>query len=451
MAAPTFSAGGLSSGMDWNGIIDSLVSLERRPITLLQQRQSAVKSQLSALGVLASRLSALETAVEGLGKSGALALKVASAPASVAAVAGTRAVAGRYEVRVESLASGAKSRSAGFAAGETVRGGTLGLTVMGKPYTVAIADGASLDEVAYALDHAGAPITATVLDDGTTRYLSVTPLEAGYPVGGAPTDALSIVETSTGIRGQPLGLSLFRTAANAVVHVDGLRFERSSNEVAGAVPGTTLSLKATSTAAEDLVVAHDLDATAARLQAFVDAYNGAIGFVQQQLNVTEASDRASTLAGDAAVRGLQAALQRTVSAATGPGADVRSLADVGVKSERNGSLSLDRETLAAAIARDPVAVDELFTAKETGLAALVSDLVDRQTDSVDGILSGRQKSLDGQLDRMADDALRLEARLDAYRSRLIQQFTAMENVVGGLRSIGNYLTQVSNQGTGDKS
>lgn len=447
--APTFSAGGLVSGMDWNSIIDNLVELQQRPISMLKQRQSAVKSQVSAIGTLTSRLTSLRSTAEDLGKSGVVTLTAASTPTSLGVTLGEEAVAGRYGVRVEALASPAKARSAGFAASETVTGGSLSLTVMGKAYEVAVTDGASLESVAFAVNHSGAPVSAVVLDDGTSRYLSITPTETGFPVGGTPENALSIVETSTGVKGKPLGAVVVQAAKNAVVHVDGLRFERQSNEVAGAIPGATLSLKSTAATAEDLVLANDVAGTTAKLQKFVDAYNAAIGFVQQQLAVTEASDRAYTLAGDSAVRSLQASLQQVISSEVVATGTIQSLADLGLKTERNGSLTLDAGALAKAMAGDARAVDELFTRAETGIAGLVDELVDRQIDA-GGILVERKKSLDGRIGDMDDELIVLEDRIESYRTRLLQQFTAMENVVSGLKSVGTYLTALSKQSSGQE-
>jgi flagellar hook-associated protein 2 len=442
--AATFSAGGLISGMDWNSIIDKLVDLQQQPVTLLQSKQSAVKSQVSALGTLSSKLSSLRDATAELGDQGVMARSAATTPSTVGVTLGSDAVAGNYGIRVEALAAPAKSRSAGFAAGETVTGGKLTLTVMNEPYEVNVSDGASLESVAWSINHSGAPVSAVVLDDGTSRFLSITPTQTGFPVGGAPEDALSVVETSTGSKGKPLGITVLQEAANAVVHVDGIRFERQTNQVTGAIPGTTLSLKATSSTAQDLVIANDVDATAAKLQTFVDAYNSVIGFVQKQLAVDETSDRSSTLAGNSAVRNLQASLQQVISSMVGTDGNVRSLADLGLKTARDGSLSLDTAVLAKAIAADPRAVDEVFSTADTGVAALVEDLVDRHVDS-DGILALTQKSLGERISDMDDEVAKMEDRIESYRTRLLQQFTAMENVVSGLKSVGSYLTALSQQ------
>ena len=52
----TFRAGGLASGLDTNSIIDQLVSIESTPLSLLRKRQTGIRTQISTLGDLASRL-----------------------------------------------------------------------------------------------------------------------------------------------------------------------------------------------------------------------------------------------------------------------------------------------------------------------------------------------------------------------------------------------------------
>lgn len=434
-----FRAGGLASGLDSNTIIDQLVALEKRPIDLLAARQEALKTQVSLLGDLAARLSALRSAAKSLGTSGALKLTVNSSSVSFSATPTIGGTAGRYSVQVQALAQAAKARSEGFAAGETVRGGTLALTVMGQAYSVTLTDGMSLSEVATALNQSGAPVSAAVLSDGTREYLSVTNRDTGYPLTGAPGDALSISETSTGSTGRPLGLAITQAAANAVVVVDGLSMTRMSNEVVDAVPGLKLSLKSVG-ASEDVVLGYDTEATQKNLQRFVDAYNSVLSAVQRQLDVAPGADRAKTLAGDSVVRSLQAALQKLVST-TVPGlGSVRALSDLGIETNRDGTLSINALKLKAAIAREPSAVDALFTTASTGLGDVVDAVVEQYTRPSSGLLSARQDGLNRNIRRMDTSLEQMNARLAGYRANLIAQFSAMEKVVSGFKAISNYLT-----------
>ncbi|MFL5302441.1 MAG: flagellar filament capping protein FliD, partial [Anaeromyxobacteraceae bacterium] len=332
---PSFNAGGLASNIDTNSIVDSLVKLQQRPIDLLRGQQSALRSNVSILGDLASKLSALGDAAQALATGGVLGVKTASANTSFGAVAGSGVAAGSYAVQVDTLATAAKERSVAFAPSATVRAGALDLVVDGvhyptkaadgTPYPAASwADGASLADVATAIRASGAPVNATVLFDGANSYLSVTRRDTGF-AGADATKGLVIAESATGISGQPLGLAPLKDGSgqdilptNATFRVDGLSFTRASNVVADAIPGATLTLKSAGGAAEGLTFENDVDATTKKLQTYVDAYNAVIGAVQRQLSPAADTDRASTLAGDSLVRSLQGELQ-ALGAAQVPG------------------------------------------------------------------------------------------------------------------------------------
>lgn len=435
-----FRAGGLASGLDSNAIIDQLVALEKRPIDLMTARQDALKMQVSILGDLASRLSALQTAATSLKRDGVLKLSTSSTPNTFSVTPTTGGSAGRYSVQVQSLAQAAKARSAGFVPGtDVVRGGTLDLNVRGTAYSVALTDGMTLSEVATAINQAGAPVSAVVLSDGTRDYLSVTARDTGYPVAGAPGDALSITETSTGSLGQPLGLAITQAATNATVVVDGLPMTRTTNDVSDAVPGARLSLK-TLGAAEDVVLGYDTAETKKNLETFVAAYNKVLELVQGELNVPAAADRARTLAGDSVVRNVQSALQRVVST-TVPGlGTVRALADLGVQTNRDGTLSIDDAKLSAAMTREPASVDALFSTASTGLGDVVDALVDQYTAPTSGLVTARKDGLNRNIRQMDETIERMNVRVDGYRQNLIAQFTAMETVVSGFKALSNYLT-----------
>jgi flagellar hook-associated protein 2 len=458
VATSTFSVSGLSTGMDTASMIDKLVSLEQQPLTNLQKQQTAYKAQVSQLGALASKLSALQDAANALKSGGTLGVKATGANTSFAAVPGTGAAAGSYAVQVTSLATAAKERSTGFVQGATLQAGSLTLNVDGKDYstdtggnpTITWSAGATLGDVAAKIRASGAPVSATVLFDGQKSYLSITKRDTGYVPDGSPLDdgaskALVVSDDLDQLGMAPLkdsnGADLL--PKNAAFNIDGLSFTRSSNVVSDALPGTTLTLKSAGGPAEDLTLENDVDATQKRLQTFVDAYNGVMSFVQGQLDVSQGSDRTSSLAGDSTIKTLQRALQSLGTSIVGTGS-VRALADLGLKTQRDGSLTIDASVLSSAIARDPSAVDALFADENAGIAKVASALVDGYDAPSSGFLSIRQSGLTQQIRAMDDQAARMQARIDAYRATLVAQFTTMETIVGQYKSIGSFLTQQSN-------
>lgn len=440
MATSTFSVGGLASGLDTNSIIDQLVKIESSSVTAAQNRQTAYRSQISILGDLTSKLNALSTATDALKSQGALAFTQQGSTTGFSVTTGSAATAGRYGVQVDALAVAAKARSAQFtSASDPVSGGTLDLSINGTTTQIAITDGMTLSQVAKAINDSGAAVSATVLDSNGQAFLSITNKNTGFVPGQPAASALTITENTTGSTGQALGFAITQPAVNASIFVDGLRFERASNTIDDVLPGVTMALKARTTVPEDLVLATDASATATNLGKFVTAYNDVMTLLRKNLNIGQLTDRTKTLGGDSAIRGLQTQLMGLVSSITNPASPVRSLADLGIKTQSDGTLSLDQSRLSKAIATDAGAVNALFQ-QTGGVSDKAKALVTGYTDSSSGILAAKSKSFDKSIKQLDSQIESLQMRLDAYRSKLVAQFTAMEKVVSSFKSIGNYLT-----------
>jgi len=456
--APVFTASGLASGMDTSSIVNQLVALESQPITLLQNQQAAVQTQVSALGAIASALSSLQSAADDLGQNGAAASTASTSSTDFTATPGTQAIPGRYSVEVDQLAQAAKWRSTGLASDQTVEGGTLTLTVQGKTYDpITIQDGSSLSDLASAIRQSGAPVSAAVLNDGTRSYLSLTAQDTGFPPGLSAADALGVsFRAGQDASGNPLpqtgqdpGFSQIQAAQNAVVTIDQLKFTRQSNVITDALPGTTLNLTAADPGqAEDLVLTTSAAATQQRLQTFADAYNGVMSLIQKQLNVDQGTDRSTSLVGFSSIRSLQAQLQQALVTQVPGLSTVRTLADLGFKTNGDdGSLSIDTPTLENALARDPAAVNQIFSTAQSGISSLVDSLVDLNTRPADGAISIDEDSLKNQISSMNDEISSMQERVDSYRQSLLAQFTAMETTVSQLKTMGSYLTAWANGGS----
>ena len=444
--SPIFTSTGIASGIDWGPMVDQLVKLESAPIDALRQKQASYRTQVSDLGAIASKIASLKSAASGLGTSGVLSVKATSSNAAFTATPGASSSAGRYSIEVTSLASAAKARSDPYASADAqVAGSTLTLTVQGKAYdAILIPDGAKLSDVAAAINGAGLPVNAAVLSDGTNSYLSVTARDTGFPITGTAADALNIDVLTTGMTGTALSVSITTPAQNAGFKVDGLPYTRTTNTVSDAIPGTTLALKSQSPLGvpEDLVLDYDQAGTASNIQKFVDSYNDVMKLLQRELAVSKDSDRTTTLAGDSTVRGLQADLQHIVVSLV-PGGTFSTLADIGISTNRDGSIKLDQSALTRALTRDPFAVNRLFSDPTAGIGKVVQGLADAYTNSVNGLLTNRTKSLNGSVSSIDSEIARKQLRIDNYKQTLVIQFTAMEQYQSQWKSIGKYLTSQS--------
>jgi flagellar hook-associated protein 2 len=441
VTSPTFSVSGLASGLNTSSIIQAMVQAESQPLTALQNQQTALQTQISAMGDLSTKLQALQTAVDNLALNGAVSVQPTSTNLDFTATTAPGAAAGDYTVQVSALATAAKQRSQGYASGDgPVTGGTLNMTVMGTAYSVAITDGESLTNVADAINQSGAPVTASIISDGTNSYLSVANGQTGYPVGGTAGQALALTETVTGTQGQALSMASVSTAANASLSVDGLPVTSQSNDVTGAINGVTISLKSASNVAEDLQFGNDSQGTQAALQTFVTAYNALGSALQAQLSVTSSTDRTTSLVGDPGVQALNQQLQSLTSTMVPGLSGVRSLADLGITTAEDGSISLNAATLKSALSQNPAAINQIFSQTSTGIGALTDAMVSNYTDPATGVFTAETQGMQSQVKQLSDQQAQMQVRINAYQASLQEQFAEMEQIVSTLKSTGNFLS-----------
>lgn len=119
------SFGGLASGLDTTSIIQQLISLESRPITLLTQQQSTLQTESSAYRDLNTKISALDSAAFDLTQvSNLVAHKATSSDNNVLlATANTNAITGSYQVEVLQLATASRTHTGtGTGQGNTIGG-----------------------------------------------------------------------------------------------------------------------------------------------------------------------------------------------------------------------------------------------------------------------------------------------------------------------------------------
>ncbi len=110
--------GGLASGMDTNSIINQLMIVAERPITLAARQRSTIESKAAAIGKVASALSALQTRVQALNTSNTFRTRVANVLAAtadankVSVTAQPGASVGAFTLSVSALATSTRVTSA---------------------------------------------------------------------------------------------------------------------------------------------------------------------------------------------------------------------------------------------------------------------------------------------------------------------------------------------------
>ncbi len=432
--------GGLTSGIDTKAIIDATITAQRVPVNKLSQRKADYSSQISNLGKLASKLSDLQKMAEDMSKtSNVLAYKLGLGDEDVlGATADGSASAGRYDVEITRLATAEKNRSVAFASAfSEVKAGTLTIETPGETAVdVTIAEGDTLEDVVDKISASAAKVDAAIISDGTSRYLQITAADTGFEIGGVADDAVKVTETYTGSAGGELGLTQVIQARNAALKVDGLSAESRSNTPNDIVPGMQLDLKTLGTSTLD--VRPDKAGTTEKIKAFVDLTNEVIDLVRAG---TRTSDGARSIDNDPTLERLGSELRGVIyQVVDGLATDANSLSRIGIETTTNGKLEIDNDRLEEALDTDIRGVGRLFTTADKGLSDILSTMLDRYTDSVDGLIGNRKKALNGRIEQLDAQIVRMESRLERTQATLQRQFSAMEQALSVYQTQGKALS-----------
>lgn len=440
----SFSFGGLASGIDTQALVDGLVGVAKVPLQQLTTRKAQIDAASQTISGFSSKLSALKSAALALSTPvGFASFSATASDAAIVATASGSANVGSYAIEVSALARAQKSRSDVVAASTTALGqsGTLSIAVAGgDPVQVEIAATDTLLDVADKITASGARVTASVMNTGSGYRLLVQGLDSGAE------NAFTISEV-----GVTLGLSnpanVYEAAQDAALTVDGMAVTSKTNQFTGVLPGITLALTKTTTSPVTVQVAADRSALEKKITAFVNAYNDFVntGHNAAGFGATKATN--PILAADRTIRGALRRMGGLLGDAV-PGASGRytTLASVGVKASRDGTLSFDATAFGEAMNADPAGVRRLFvtdaTTGATGLMKTIMSTVDGLVTGAGSLVQSRLDALSAQSKRLGETKIKMESRIEQYEMQLKKQFIAMDQVVGRYQSLGGAVSNI---------
>ncbi len=436
---------GAGSGIDTIALVDQLANASRAPReAALRTRENLNEARISAIGSTRSAINTFADALGDLFKGDGYAPIPTSGNAGIAAAAlipGARPNSGSMTVTVTQLARAQTWRSATFASVQSAIGQGA-LTLTGASGTAAIQIQPASDSVgglAAAINAAQVGVTARIITDADGTRLILTGADGAAGGFSLVADAGASAE----LQATMAAMTQSQSGADALLTVDGAALRFASNRVDNLLPGVRIDLAATGTT--NVTVPEPARGMADLLGEFVTAYNT----LRTALNAATARglDGASggPLAGDSRIRATMRSLSSLTVAPFGSNPALSSLADLGIRTERNGTLSFDRRRFDDAFDASPDAVRALLDPESPSIANPgVAGLMDNMRD----VLVAEGGPLDTAGDAYAAVGKRLtreRERLDEndarLRSQLQTQFTAMERQVALLNSTRSALDQ----------
>jgi flagellar hook-associated protein 2 len=364
MTATSIAASlGIGSGLDINAMVTGLADAAKQPkLDLITKRDTANKAKISALGQVSSGIDSFASALTSLISGGSLFTQPSVSDPSVftaAAVPGARLAGLSATVEVRQLALAQVLSSATVTRTDPVGQGVLTIAVGASSVDVTIdATNDNLDGLAKAINDKNAGVTASVVTDSLGARLVVKGRS-----GAANAFTLSVPGgTTSGLERFASGaMTVAQGAQDALVRVDGVDIARATNSFSDVIAGVQIDLKNAKPGTNVAVgVTRPTAAISQGIQDFVSAYNELMGVIGTATKA-DASGAPGVLRGDIGVSALQrqlAKLPTAILSSTGSG--VHTLAEIGVSTNRDGTLSVDAVKLQNALATDPDGVEALF-------------------------------------------------------------------------------------------
>ncbi|MCK5422391.1 MAG: hypothetical protein KAJ08_09510, partial [Deltaproteobacteria bacterium] len=174
---------GLASGINYEELVSKLISLERRPVTILENRKAGIKEKIGALDALSIKLSSLKSAAKSLNDANMFNTRSVEVTSSgtesyLTATASPSAAVGSYNIYVDQLAQAHKIASQGWADENFTpildsalypNGGDFSFRIgdSGVVTDINITASTTLQEMKDMINAANTGVNAIILNDGT--------------------------------------------------------------------------------------------------------------------------------------------------------------------------------------------------------------------------------------------------------------------------------------------
>ena len=381
----------VGSGLNTTEIIDALVDAERAPAeSQITKKREQRTVEISGLGQVKQGFEALNSGlVPATGLTGLVASRTGTA-LDIEIDDMAKASAFSHSVLVDSVAAGQTLVFDGFS-GETASVGTGSLTLaFGKwesdgsfsansersDVTVNIASGnGTLAGLRDAINAADADVTASILKTSASSYALVLKsregadhamrITASEDAGAAGLADFAYTAVDTDVQ--------TIAASDASLRLDGTTITRDSNTITDLLDGMKLTLNSTSSTASLVTSRYDTPTATAAMQLVIDGLNGMNEMLGSMSKRGVGGEEDGPLAGDPLVRSLQRQLRNyTTTSLAGFQDDPVYLADFGVKTERDGTITLDRDVFRRTFEANPDSFAAVTNSRITSSSGLVS-------------------------------------------------------------------------------
>lgn len=391
------SSPGIGSGLDVKTIVEALVKADIGPAkSRLDRHEAKLSTQLSAIGQVKAALAKLQDSMyklSNLSQFQTLSAAVSNTSVLTASITGNGATAGNYQIQVQQLATQQSLASAPLL-NSTSTIGSGSLTIQFGTYSnsnttftpnpnqqsVSITIGpneSSLIGIQDAINNSNAGVQASIVQDNLGARLTLVSKTTGQASSmrisvvdndGNNTDAAGLSALAYDPTSGVSNLTQTVAALDSQVTINGLLLTQSSNQLQTAIEGVNINLLSAQPGVPvNLTIANNQQQTTDMINGFMEQYNNTMTTINSLTNYNKETKNMSVLQSDSSIRNLKFNLANLIGQSLdyikGP---IKSLVDLGFKTDRKGLLSLDSNTFNAVLANNYAAIGTLFA--KTGSA-----------------------------------------------------------------------------------
>ena len=391
---------GVGSGLDTTALIQALVDADSAPQKeSLDRDEEDTEAKISALGMLKSNLQSFNNILENIKSSDSTGFKGFSSSTTKATLTADGSEAGAtidssltitnlasshtltgpsYSAITNTIGSGSLTIAFGtWSADPTSGGGQTHTANSLDSITVNTTSTTTLAQLRDLINNAASDsdndgkqdVLASVIYDGT-NYMLMLKSESGasneMKVTATSNLANTVNNVSYNYNATTSNMNQRVAGTNSAFSVDGISMTRESNSISDLFDGFTLDLFATSSDTVTLRSSIDLDNITDLLSTYVNTYNEILGSLDElSLNPNNLDNddvpEAGVLNGNSLIMSIKTQLRSLSSMAIkGYEGGPYYLANMGIKTLRDGSLSLDREALKKQFSFDPDSIHAFF-------------------------------------------------------------------------------------------
>lgn len=433
---------GAGSGLNTAQLVSDLVAASTgAKLGQLNDRDQLNSTRISAMAATASALTTFSDAVketlDGQGFVGEL-ISSRTDLATATTLEGARAEGLPASVEIVQIAAAQREMSDVFAsASDPIGERTVTITNSGGSFDVVIdSTNNSLAGLRDAVNASNSGVTATILTDNAGSRL-VFEAEEGVE------NAFTVTQSGPSAA---LNLTNIGAAADSIIRVDGIELTNSSNVVTGAIPGVQLSLLSVEPGSSFTISgdSEPLD-VGSLVREFVTAYNELRSSLNDATAPGLAGGAGGPLAGDRGAREVIRQLSQLTSMQLTDSGDFKTLADIGVRTQNDGTLTIDETRLEAALELDSGAIKLMLepavvTETNIGLSGALDAISSRLQDE-NGALAQAQERLDAIRESIAERREKINDEGDRLREQLQTTFAGLERQLSVLRATQSYVEQ----------